>query len=396
MIDFRLTETDKALLERTRAEAVIARRYAHEFDENEAEMIPDTLPETEEFYANRSPAPTAGPEDTQGAVMMMLQTMGAFWGDYSVRVRRSDRGGLGNAALAAAGTDEQKEEWGNLMLSMAITEPGCGSDPSRVSTSAVLDEETDEWVINGEKIFVTTGIRATGVVIWATIDKSAGRAGIKSFLIEKGTPGFDVPHKEKKLGIRADDTAAYVFTDCRIPRTHLLGLDESIQQKNSGGFRGVMKTFNMTRPMTAAMGLGIAEAAIDLTREELVNAGIVLDYGVGPGGLGRTNAAAEKFMRLESIFEASRLTLLQCGWMAGEGLPNNLESSVCKAHAGSAVREITQGCIEILGTMGIARENLLEKWMRDSRITDIYEGTGEIQRLIIARGLLDYTRADLK
>jgi hypothetical protein len=133
-----------------------------------------------------------------------------------------------------------------------------------------------------------------------------------------------------------------------------------------------------------------------LNDNELEAAGIVLDYSTGPGGLGRTNAAAEKFMRLESIFEASKLTLLQCGWMAGQGLPNNLESSVCKAHAGSAVREITQGCIEILGTMGIARENLLEKWMRDSRITDIYEGTGEIQRLIIARGLLDYTRADLK
>ena len=358
MIDFRLTETDKALLARTRAEAVIARRYAHQFDENEAEMIPDTLPETEDFYANREAAPTPGPEDTQGPVMMMLQAMGAFWGDYSVRLRRADRGGLGNAALAAAGTTEQKEKWGELLLSMAITEPGCGSDPSRVSTTAALDEETDEWVINGEKIFVTTGIRATGVVIWATIDKSAGRAGIKSFLIEKGTPGFDVHHKEKKLGIRADDTAAYVFTDCRIPRTNLLGLNESIPKKSSGGFRGVMKTFNMTRPLTAAMGLGIAEAAIDLTRDELEAAGIALDYSTGPGGLGRQNAAAEKFMRLEALFEASRLTLLQCGWMAGQGMPNNLESSVCKAHAGSAVRQITQGCIEIVGSMGIARENL--------------------------------------
>jgi acyl-CoA dehydrogenase len=157
-----------------------------------------------------------------------------------------------------------------------------------------------------------------------------------------------------------------------------------------------MKTFNMTRPLTAAMGLGIAEAAIDMTREELREAGVVLDYGAGPGAMGRLTAAAEKFMRLEALFEASKLTTLQCGWMAGEGLPNNMESSVCKAHAGSAVRQITQGCIEILGAMGISRENLLEKWMRDSRITDIYEGTGEIQRLIIARGLLDYTRADLK
>jgi acyl-CoA dehydrogenase len=396
MIDFRLTETDRAQLDRTRAEAVIARRYAREFDENELAMIPDDLPEAEEFYANAGPVPTSGADDTNGVVMMLLQAMGQFWGDYSVRLKRATKGGLGNAALSAAGTEEQNEEWGGLLLSMAITEPGCGSDPSRVSTTAVLDEATNEWILNGEKIFVTTGIRATGVVIWATIDKSAGRAGIKSFLVEKGTPGFNVPHKEKKLGIRADDTAAYVFTDCRIPRANLLGLDESIPKASSGGFRGVMKTFNMTRPATAAMGLGIAEAAIDFTREALESEGIVFDYTSGPGGLGRLSAAAEKFMRLEAQFEASKLTTLQCGWLAGQGKPNNMESSICKAHAGSSVRQITQGCIEILGSVGASRELLLEKWMRDSRITDIYEGTGEIQRLIIARGLLDYTRADLK
>jgi acyl-CoA dehydrogenase len=396
MIDFRLTETDRAHLEKTRAEGVICRGYAREFDENEAEMIPDVLPEAQSFYDDYPELPEVGEEDTQGVVMMLLQCMAQHWGDYSVRLRRSMRAGLGNAALAAAGTDEQKMKWGDLLLSMAITEPGCGSDPSRVSTTAVLDEDTDEWVINGEKIFVTTGVRAEGVVIWATIDKSAGRAGIKSFLVEKGTPGFEVPHKEKKLGIRADDTAAYVFSDCRIPRANLLGLDESIPKSSSGGFRGVMKTFNMTRPLTAAMGLGIAEAALDFTRDELEDAGIVLDYSTGPGGLGRLSAAAAHFMRLEALFEASRLTTLQCGWMAGQGMPNNLESSVSKAHAGSAVREITQGCIEILGSVGASRELLLEKWMRDSRITDIYEGTGEIQRLIIARGLLDYTRKDLK
>jgi len=396
MIDFRLTETDRKILERTRQEGLICRRYAREFDENEAEMIPDALPEAEEFYANAPPLPKAGPEDTQGPVMMSLQAIASYWGDYSVRLRRSMRGGLGNAALAASGTDEQKAKWGDLLLSMAITEPGCGSDPSRVQTTAVLDEASNEWILNGEKIFVTTGIRAQGVVLWATIDKSAGRAGIKSFLVEKGTPGFEVPHKEKKLGIRADDTAAYVFRDCRIPRENLLGLDESIPKQSSGGFRGVMKTFNMTRPLTGAMGLGIAEAALDFTRDELEAAGVGLDYSAGPGGLGRVSAAAEKFMRLEALFEASKLTVLQCCWMAGEGLPNNLESSICKAHAGSAVRQITQGCIEILGAMGISRAHLLEKWMRDCRITDIYEGTGEIQRLIIARGLLDYTRADLK
>jgi len=390
MIDFTLTENDKANLARTRAEALICRKYARYHDENEGDFPPDELPEAEDFFANAPDLPEPSPEDTSGPVMSALHSLGLTWGDYSVRLRRGG-GGLGNAALAAAGTEEQKAKWGGLCLSMAITEPGCGSDPSMVSTSAVLDG--DEWVINGEKIFVTTGIRAEGVVLWATIDKAAGRAGIKSFLVEKGTPGFDVPHKEKKLGIRADDTAAYVFRDCRIPRENLLGLDESIQKKNSGGFRGVMKTFNMTRPLVAAIGLGLSEAALDFTRDALEESGFELDYGAGMGSL---SAVAEKFMRLESIHEASVLTTLRSTWLAGQGKPNNMESSVCKAHAGSAVREVTQGCIELLGPMAISREHLLEKWTRDCRITDIYEGTGEIQRLIIARGLLDYTRSDLK
>jgi acyl-CoA dehydrogenase len=392
MIDFTLTETDNAQIDRWREEALICRKYARYYDENEHEMPPDRLDEADEFYANAAQLPESGPEDSSKPIMMGFASMIGHYGDYSIRLSRGGSGGLGNAALSAAGTPEQ-QKWQKLTLSMAITEPGCGSDPSRVACTAVLDEETNEWVLNGEKIFVTTGIRAQGVVLWATIDKSAGRAGIKSFLVEKGTPGFDVSHKEKKLGIRADDTATYVFRDCRIPRENLLGGDETISKKSSGGFRGVMKTFNMTRPMTAAMGLGLAQAALEFTREQLDEAGIEIDYAAGKA---TQTAAAAEYIRLEGIFDASKLTTLQCLWLAGEGKPNNMESSVSKAHAGSAVREITQGCIAILGSMGISRDHLIEKWMRDCRITDIYEGTGEIQRLIIARGLLDYTRQDLK
>jgi acyl-CoA dehydrogenase len=393
MIDFSLTDNDHARLARTYAEGVYIRGFARDADENESELPPEMLPGAEEFIATLEKPPAGGEEDTQGPVMMMLQTIATHWGDYSLRLKRAGGGGLGNAALAAAGTPEQLSKWGHLLLSMAITEPGCGSDPSRVETTAVLDEATDEWVINGEKIFVTTGIRATGVVLWATIDKSAGRAGIKSFLVEKGAPGFEVPGKEKKLGIRCDDTASYLFRDCRIPRGNLLGGDESTPKASSGGFRGVMKTFNMTRPLTAAMGLGLAKAALDFTREELAKAGVTPEYGAGTAS---QSAASERFTRLEALYEASELTTLRATWLAGDGKPNNMESSVCKAHAGSAVRAITQGCVDLLGPMGISREHLLEKWMRDCRITDIYEGTGEIQRLIMARGLLDYTRADLK
>jgi len=140
------------------------------------------------------------------------------------------------------------------------------------------------------------------------------------------------------------------------------------------------------------MGLGIAEAALDFTREQLEAAGLTIDYTAGKAS---QNAAVEKFIELEALYEASKLVTLQCVYLAGQGKPNNMESSVCKAHAGSTVRTVTQGCIELLGPMGISREHLLEKWARDCRITDIYEGTGEIQRLIIARGLLEYSRNDL-
>jgi acyl-CoA dehydrogenase len=319
----------------------------------------------------------------------MLIAAGQTWGDYSVRMRRS-KGALGNAALHAAGTPEQNEKWGDRTLAMAITEPGCGSDPSMVQCKAVLDG--DEWVINGEKIFVTAGCCCDGVVVWATIDKSAGRAGIKSFLIEKGTPGFVDSGKEKKLGIRADDTATFVFTDCRIPRGNLLGGKEEVPTKSSGGFKGVMKTFNMTRPGVAAIGLGMAEAAIDFTRDALQESGFEVSYG---GRLGTLPAVVEKFQKLEANYEAALLTILRAAWLSDEGEPNNTEASVCKAKTGLAVREITQGCIEILGPMSISREHLLEKWFRDVRITDIYEGTGEIQRMIIARALLGYTRKEL-
>ncbi|MCP5056550.1 MAG: acyl-CoA dehydrogenase [bacterium] len=393
MIDFNLTDTDNKILDYVRTEALVARKYARHYDENEAEFPPEELDEAKDFPGVWSLMGERNDEDTSQSVIGMLITMAETWGDYSVRMRKGRGVGLGNAALGAAGTEEQRAKWGGLLLSMAITEPGCGSDPSLVQTTAVLDEETDEWVINGEKIFVTTGCRADGVVMWATLDRSAGRAGIKSFLVEKETPGFQVSHKEKKLGIRADDTATYVFTDCRIPRGNLLGGKEEIPKAGSGGFRGVMKTFNITRPMTAAFGLGMSKAALDFTREQLEQAGVDLSYGTGTQG---QSAVAAKFQRLEALQEAAELTVCHAAWLSDQGQPNNLEASISKAKGGSSVREITQGCIELLGPMGISREHLLEKWFRDVRITDIYEGTGQIQNLIIARTILEYDRSQLK
>lgn len=390
MISFDLTKNDRKVLDAIREESLIARKYARHYDEHEEEFPPDQLPEAKDRPGFYSLMGGRDVEDTGMNVLGMLITAAQTWGDYSVRLRRNT-GGLGNSALRAAGTPEQQQKWGSLTLAMAITEPGCGSDPSRVKTSATKDG--DEYVLNGEKIFVTTGCRADAVVAWATVDANAGRAGIKSFLVEKGTPGFTVVRKEKKLGIRADDTAAYVFENCRVPRENLLGGDESVAKSGSGGFRGVMKTFNMTRPAVAAIGLGISQAALDFTREQLQQAGIDVKYGASTAS---QSALAQRFLELEAMQEAAMLTVMRAAWLADRQESNNLESSIAKAKGGSTVRLVTQGCIEILGPLGVSREHLLEKWFRDVRITDIYEGTGQIQNLIIARTILGYSRNELR
>ncbi len=389
MIDFTLSENDRAVLDEVRRQALVCRRYARYYDEHEEEFPPDALPEADQFKSPWTRVLKRGPDDTSVGVMGMLVSAGQTWGDYSVRLRRGT-GGLGNAALRASGTPEQQQRWGSITLAMAITEPGCGSDSKAVQTSAVLDG--DSWVLNGEKIFVTTGCRCDGVVVWATLDKRAGRAGIKSFVVLKDTPGFEVTHKEKKLGIRSDDTAAMVFRDCRIPRDQLLGGDESIPKEGSGGFRGVMKTFNMTRPAVAALGLGIAQAAFDFARDELAREGFEIDY---TRGLHARSATEQKLLEIEADLEAAMLDVCHAAWLSNDGQTNNTEASIAKAKGGEISRTATQRCLELLGALGQSREHLVEKWFRDARITDIYEGTGQIQRLIIARDLLDYSAAEL-
>ncbi|HTO55854.1 MAG TPA: acyl-CoA dehydrogenase family protein [Myxococcota bacterium] len=391
MIDFTLSEKDEKVLAAVREEALVCRKYARYYDEHEEEFAPDTLEEAKDFKNPFALLAKRDDLDSSMGVMSMLVTAGQTWGDYTVRMRRGT-GGLGNAALRASGSPEQNSRWGSKTLAMAITEPGCGSDSKAVQTSAVLDAARNEWVLNGEKIFVTTGCRAEGVVVWATIDKAAGRAGIKSFIVMKGTPGFEVTHKEKKLGIRADDTAAYVFRDCRIPRDHLLGGDESIPKEGAGGFKGVMKTFNMTRPAVAAIGLGIAQAALDFTRDSLAAEGVEVDWNAGPHA---RSAAQQELIEIEADIEAAMLDVLHAVWLSGEAKPNNLEASISKAKGGEIARTATQRCLALLGSLGISQDHLLEKWFRDCRITDIYEGTGQIQRLIIARDILGYSAAEL-
>jgi acyl-CoA dehydrogenase len=322
---------------------------------------------------------------TNMASVMSIAEM--CWGDVGLLLSMP-RQGLGNSAIASVADAEQQERFKGTWAAMAITEPGVGSDSANIQTTAVLDG--DHYVLNGEKIFVTSGERADAVVVWATVDKSLGRAAIKSFVVEKGTPGMRVERLEHKLGIRASDTATITFTDCRVPKENLLGSPEvDVKQ----GFAGAMATFDNTRPLVASMAVGCARAALDLTTDLLAQAGVVVDYD-RPAQV--QHAAAAKLLELEAEWEGARLLTLQAAWMADNGKPNSLEASMAKAKAGRVGSEITLSCVELASSVGYSETELLEKWARDSKILDIFEGTQQIQQLIVARRLLGLSSSELK
>jgi acyl-CoA dehydrogenase len=320
-------------------------------------------------------------------IASVLSIMEMSWGDVGLLLSMP-RQGLGNSAIASVADDEQLERFDGLWAGMAITEPGCGSDSAAIQTTARLDG--DEYVISGEKIFVTAGDRCDAVVVWASLDRSKGRAAIKSFVVEKGTPGMRVERLDHKLGIRASDTATIVFDDCRVPKANLLGSPE-IQDEQ--GFAGVMQTFDNTRPLVAAMAVGCARAALEVTRDLLRDAGVEPDYDRSPH---LQQAAAATYLAMEADWEAAYLLTLQAAWMADNGKPNSLQASMAKAKAARTANDVTLRCVELAGSIGYSEHELLEKWARDSKILDIFEGTQQIQQLIIARRLLDLTSAQLR
>ncbi|HRZ29099.1 MAG TPA: acyl-CoA dehydrogenase family protein [Spirochaetota bacterium] len=375
----------------------ILRPVARKYDENEHEYPKEldmfrgmpimSRPKKKKDGGEKKP--DEKPKPKRGANLSQVVTIEEMcWGDAGLLLSIPNAG-LGNAAIAAVATDEQMEKYGKKWAAMAITEPGSGSDSGSITTTAKL--EGDEWVLNGEKIFVTCAERCDVVVVWATIDKKAGKSGIKSFIVEKGTPGFKLEKLEHKLGIRASDTGTFVLDNCRIPKTNLLGSAEV--KTETEGFKGVMKTFDNTRPLVASMATGIARAAIDFTREKLQENGFVLDYSKN---LNNMSSLEKEFYMMEAHLEAMRLLVWRAAWMADNEQFNNLEASMSKAKAGKYGTMITQKCCELLGPLGFSCEHLAEKWMRDSKIMDIFEGTGQIQHLIVARNVLGLSSKDLK
>jgi acyl-CoA dehydrogenase len=317
----------------------------------------------------------------------VLSIMEMCWGDVGLLLTMP-RQGLGNSAIAAVADDEQKERFAGKWAAMAITEPEAGSASAAIRTTAVLDG--DEYVLNGEKIYVTSGERADLVVVWASLDPEQGRAAIKSFVVERSNPGLKLDRLEHKLGIRASDTAAFILDDCRVPKENLLG-DPEIDTKKS--FAGAMRTFDNTRPLVAAMAVGLTRASIERATELLADAGVTVDPDLPAG---RQNAAAAELLAMEADYEAARLLTMEAAWMADNGKPNSLHASYAKAKAGRTCVDVALRCVALTGAAGLGEDELLEKWARDAKILDIFEGTQIIQLLIIARQLLGLTSAELK
>ncbi|MCA2001100.1 MAG: acyl-CoA dehydrogenase, partial [Chloroflexi bacterium] len=220
---------------------------------------------------------------------------------------------------------------------------------------------------------------------------TAGRAGMRAFVVEAGTPGVKVVGLERKLGIRASDTATISLVDVRVPFENILG--SPTVEKTTTGFKGAMATFDATRPLVAASGIGVARAALEFLKEKLAEGGVEIRYGLPRNKL---TAVEKEVIDMEIQLRSAWLMVLKAVWMADNKKPNALESSMSKVRAGDVVTKITQKAVEIMGPLGYSREFLLEKWFRDAKITDIYEGTGQINRLVVARQILGYSGKELR
>jgi acyl-CoA dehydrogenase len=328
---------------------------------------------------------------------MMIALEELAWGDAGLCMSLMGTS-LGVAAILSNGTREQQIEWipqcygtpnDVKIAAFGVSEPDAGSDVSSLRTRAVYDEATGEWVLNGTKTWITNGGIANVHVIVASVDPTLGARGQASFIIPDGTPGLSMGQKFKKMGIRASHTAEVILEDCRVPGSCLLGgkekLDEKLARVREGkrsSNQAAMATFEATRPAVGAQALGIARAAYEFA----------LDYAKERKQFGRAiienQAIAFKLANMKMSVDASRLLIWRAAWMAATHKPfTSGEGSMSKLFASETAVKVTEEAIQVLGGYGYVRDYPVERWHRDSKIYTIFEGTSEIQRLIIARAI---------
>jgi acyl-CoA dehydrogenase len=342
-----------------------------------------------EFFATQSAEPTG--------LGMPVAVEELFWGDAGISLSIMGTG-LAAASLAANGTPEQLGEWlpqmfGSVdapkLAAFCASEPGAGSDVSAIITKARYDEATDEWVLNGTKTWATNGGIAQVHIVVASVYPELGSRGQASFIIPPGTKGFSQGQKFKKHGIRASHTAEVVLDDVRIPGRLILGGRDKFEEriartregKSSAG-QVAMKTFERTRPTVGAMALGVSRAAFEYA----------LGYAQEREQFGRKigdfQAIAFKLADMKTRIDCARLLVWRAGWMARNGKPfENAEGSMAKLYASEAAVYVTDEAIQILGGNGYTRDYPVERMHRDAKIFTIFEGTSEIQRLVMARAI---------
>jgi len=298
---------------------------------------------------------------------------------------------LGGPPVMMMGNEDQKRRFLGIFKgakephwgAFAMSEPGAGSDVARISTRA--RQEGDEWVIDGEKCFISNGARASWVVVWATVDPDLGRAGHRAFVVERGTPGFSVARIEKKMGLTASETANLLFENCRIPAANMLiGSDRSERgDAAKSGFVAAMKTFDMTRPLVAAMAIGMGRAVYDeslrFARENLSGA-----------SSWRMDRVRDRLAEMDRKLEMGRLLAWRAAWLADHKQSNAIEASMAKAECARIGLQAASLGMDILGEAGGASDYLIEKLFRDVKALDLVEGTGQIQRVVIARKLIGF------
>ncbi|HEV2427566.1 MAG TPA: acyl-CoA dehydrogenase family protein [Acidimicrobiales bacterium] len=375
--------------------ADVMRPAAHEWDEREETPWPIIEEAAKlgiysvDFFAN------AVADRTGLSMVVALEELA--WGDAGLCMAILGSS-LAVAGIVANGTPEQQMEWvpqcfgasGDLKLAaFGVSEPDAGSDVSSLRTRAVYDEAADEWVLNGTKTWITNGGIANLHVIVASVDPALGSRGHASFVVPEGTPGIRMGQKFSKMGIRASHTAEVVLEDCRVPGRCLLGGRERLEERlsraregQSSNVQAAMATFEATRPAVGAQALGIARAAYEYS----------LDYAKERRQFGRAiienQAIAFKLVDMKAAIDAARLLVWRASWMAAQRKPfENGEGSMSKLVAGETAVKVTEEAIQILGGYGYVRDYPVERWHRDSKIYTIFEGTSEIQRLIISRAI---------
>jgi acyl-CoA dehydrogenase len=374
------------------------RALAHEFAEKEMRPVAERYDELEETpwdvmrkaHAIGLDATAGFPEQYGGGgidfITNLVREEELSWGDAGIAVAIG-ASGLAGAAIIAMGTEEQKQKYIGMLTApelkigaMGLTEPNSGSDSMALETTATKVD--GGYVLNGTKQFCTNGGIADVQVAFATTDKSLGPAGVAGFVIEKGTPGMRQGRKERKLGVRASHTAQVIFEECFIPDDQRLGYDKSGTLTGPGSV-GAMIMLEATRPSVGAGALGIARAAFEFAR----------DYSLQRVAFGKPiakhEAIAFKLADMATEIDAARLLIWRAGWMAMNGIPMARgEGSMAKLFAGDMAMRVTVDAVQILGGYGYIKDYPVERFMRDAKIYQIWEGTAEIQRLVISRYVL--------